>query len=223
MHFQQLTERMLVPLNRYFQTLVPPPSAAPSPLLPSTSALPAPAALSLSSLKPFSLPAFLAHLKATGPNPLAFKTKGLLSKTRVESDFYATFCMGGCFAGWLAARVEVLGIAVASSVDARLASGLGTAPARVNGRTLGADLRRFSPPTSERSSTDTGASTATSTDNETPRSLAVDDDPFAAPTPTAAAPNGTNGNGPNGTSRANGHSDRRRDPRMPALGTLSIH
>lgn len=124
MHFQQLTERFLAPLNRYFQTLVPHrttkglsiPSDG-SQLMP-----PPPPALSVSALKPFSLPTFLAHLKAHGPNPLAFKTRGLQSKARVESDFYASFCMFPTFAGWLQQRVESLGIAVAS---ANGASGIG--------------------------------------------------------------------------------------------------
>ena len=129
-HFQQLTERFLVPLNRYFQTLVPTlqPSPIPSPnpaLTPSTSANSVNSASShlstssnsLNSLKPFSLPAFLAHLKNHGPNPLSFRNKGLTTKTRVESDFYASFCMSATFAGWLAGRVESLGIAVAAHAE----------------------------------------------------------------------------------------------------------
>jgi len=102
-HFQQLTEKMLVPLNRYFQTLVPPPS--PSPTAPTASSIP---------IKPFSLPAFLTHLKTRGPNPLAFRNRGLMTKARVESDFYTTFCMSPTFAGWLSSRVESLGLAVAA-------------------------------------------------------------------------------------------------------------
>lgn len=144
-HFQQLTEKFLVPLNRYFQTLVPPRSSTPSRAgtpVPSSNpsqpghrpnttsvpspVLPPPPALSLSALRPFSLPTFLSHLKTHGPNPLAFKNRGLQTKSRVESDFYSSFCMGGCFAGWLAARVESLGIAVASMSGDRLAGGMGT-------------------------------------------------------------------------------------------------
>ena len=125
-HFQQLSERMLVPLNRYFQTLVPTlqPSPIPSPnpnathnVTPSTSISSMASfssTTSTSSLRPFSLPAFLSHLKKHGPNPLAFRTKGLTSKSRVESDFYASFCMSATFAGWLSSRVESLGIAVAA-------------------------------------------------------------------------------------------------------------
>lgn len=147
-HFQQLTEKFLVPLNRYFQTLVPPRSSTPSGAnTPNASGRPGelsqlgpklnlharslgvvPKALSLSALRPFSLPTFLNHLKTHGPNPLNFKNRGLQTKSRVESDFYASFCMGSCFAGWLAARVESLGIAVATSMAGnRLAGGLGTA------------------------------------------------------------------------------------------------
>jgi hypothetical protein len=99
MHFQQLTERFLVPLNRYFQTLIPTPSST---SLQSSSP----------AIKPFSLPSFLAHLRSTGPNPLAFKTKGLTMKSRVEHDFYASFGMSPTFAGWLSGRIESLGSAV---------------------------------------------------------------------------------------------------------------
>ncbi|KAK4685933.1 hypothetical protein P7C73_g4202, partial [Tremellales sp. Uapishka_1] len=106
-HFQQLTERFLVPLNRYFQTLIPlqsSPNPAATPII-----MPSP---SPSPIRPFSLPTFLSHLRTHGPNPLNFKAKGLSTKSRVESDFYAAFCMGGCFAGWLSGRVDSLGLAV---------------------------------------------------------------------------------------------------------------
>lgn len=95
MHFQQLTERFLVPLNRYFQTLIPTTTST-----------------RRSDIKPFSLPSFLAHLRSTGPNPLAFKTKGLTMKSRVEHDFYATFGMSPTFSGWLSGRIESLDSAV---------------------------------------------------------------------------------------------------------------
>jgi hypothetical protein len=98
-HFQQLTERFLVPLNRYFQTLIP--------------SSPNPSSMTTSAIKPFSLPSFLSHTKTHGPNPLQFRTKGLSTKSRVESDFYASFGMSATFAGWLAARIESLGVAVA--------------------------------------------------------------------------------------------------------------
>jgi hypothetical protein len=101
-HFQQLTEKMLVPLNRYFQTLIPSPST------PSNAA---------QTIKPFSLPTFLTHLRNHGPNPLLFRTKGLSTKSRVESDFYASFCMSPTFAGWLHARIHSLGTAVAATAQ----------------------------------------------------------------------------------------------------------
>jgi len=108
-HFQQLTEKMLVPLNRYFQTLVPTLSPAPSPN---------PSEVTQSSgIKPFSLPAFLTHLRTHDPNPLSFRTKGLSTKARVEHDFYAAFGISATFAGWLAARVESLGLAVAAQTS----------------------------------------------------------------------------------------------------------
>jgi len=37
-----------------------------------------------------------------------------MTKARVESDFYTSFCMSPTFAGWLASRVESLGLAVAA-------------------------------------------------------------------------------------------------------------
>ncbi|WVQ72633.1 hypothetical protein IAR50_002192 [Cryptococcus sp. DSM 104548] len=156
-HFQQLTERFMVPLNRYFQTLVPTrmpnpglgshltpnvtgspyPSSSdfpsPSPSL-SASPMPSPAAFShlspslpvpisshspLTSIRPFSLPAFLTHLRNSGPNPLLFRSKSIIlaGKSRVENDFYASFCMSAGFAGWLGGRVESLGGALAGSVS----------------------------------------------------------------------------------------------------------
>lgn len=99
---------MLVPLNRYFQTLVPTlsPTPFPSPGYPAIS--------NHVAIRPFSLPAFLTHLRTHGPNPLSFRTKGLSTKSRVENDFYAAFGMSPTFAGWLAARVDSLGLAVAA-------------------------------------------------------------------------------------------------------------
>lgn len=126
MHFQQLTEKFLAPLNRFFQTLVPHRTTTHGLTLPSDGSQrmpPPPPALSVSALKPFSLPTFLAHLRAHGPNPLAFKTRGLQSKARVESDFYASFCMSPTFAGWLQQRVESLGIAVACANGASASIG----------------------------------------------------------------------------------------------------
>ncbi|KAK8853233.1 hypothetical protein IAR55_003935 [Kwoniella newhampshirensis] len=114
-HFQQLTERFLVPLNRYFQTLVPTlATASPSPVPTSPSTTQPTPSPSTTSIRPFSLPAFLTHLRNHGPNPLAFKTKGLSTKSRVESDFYASFCMSATFARWLSARVDSLGLAFAA-------------------------------------------------------------------------------------------------------------
>ncbi|OWZ36028.1 hypothetical protein C356_04888 [Cryptococcus neoformans c45] len=138
-HFQQITERFLVPLNRYFQTLVPTRtpqpssrSSSPFPISSTTPSIntpnPAPthlspfpqfshpsptfslhAATSTAGIRPFSLPTFLSHLRTSGPNPLLFKARGLTSKSRVENDFYASFCMSPGFAGWLAGRVDSLG------------------------------------------------------------------------------------------------------------------
>jgi hypothetical protein len=42
----------------------------------------------------------LQHLKALAPNPLQFRSKGLLSKGKVETEFYTTFCTAGSFMTW---------------------------------------------------------------------------------------------------------------------------
>lgn len=99
---------MLVPLNRYFQTLVP--TLSPNPSLSASGV----------GIKPFSIPAFLTHLKTKGPNPLTFRNRGLTSRTRVENDFYTSFCMSPTFAGWLASRVDSLGLAVAAQSNTML-------------------------------------------------------------------------------------------------------
>ncbi|WVW86151.1 hypothetical protein I302_108192 [Kwoniella bestiolae CBS 10118] len=120
-HFQQLTERFLVPLNRYFQTLVPTLSSTPNipvsgPNTPSPLSS-APAQHTAGVIKPFSLPNFLTHLRNHGPNPLLFKTKGLSTKSRVENDFYASFCMSSSFAKWLENRVHSLGLALTNNTN----------------------------------------------------------------------------------------------------------
>ncbi|WVR07677.1 hypothetical protein IAU60_004719 [Kwoniella sp. DSM 27419] len=118
-HFQQLTERFLVPLNRYFQTLVPTlsspgasPTSGPSSTVPSPGGHTPSIGHTSGAIRPFSIPSFLSHLRNHGPNPLTFRTKGLSSKSRVESDFYASFCMSPTFAKWLEARVDSLGFAL---------------------------------------------------------------------------------------------------------------
>ena len=55
---------------------------------------------SIAPVTPFSLSTFLHHLKALAPNPLQFRSKGLLSKGKVETEFYTTFCTVGCFMTW---------------------------------------------------------------------------------------------------------------------------
>jgi hypothetical protein len=71
----------------------------------------------MQGIRPFSLPDFLSHLKSTAPNPLRFRSKGLTLKGKVESDFYASFCMSNAFAGWLESKVDSL---QAARAEARL-------------------------------------------------------------------------------------------------------
>lgn len=156
-YFQQLTERFLVPLNRYFQTLIPPPTA--------TSSAP------VSTIKPFSLPSFLSHLRTTGPNPLAFKTKGLSMKSRVENDFYASFGMSPTFAGWLSARIDSLGSAVNVRANQSTASLSRTAPVGLFGASVG-EASDSEPSQGGRFSSEAGSSVSGSgwrDSEETPR------------------------------------------------------
>ncbi len=106
-----MTEKMLSPLNRYVTSLIPPPT-------------------SMESLRPFSLPDFLVHLKSTAPNPLRFRSKGLTLKGKVESDFYTSFCMSSAFAGWLEVRTDSLQAARASSRLAASAALMGSQTAK---------------------------------------------------------------------------------------------
>jgi hypothetical protein len=159
MYFQQLTDKFLVPLNRYFQTLIPAGVSSEKP-----------------DIKPFSLPSFLAHLRATGPNPLAFKTKGLTMKSRVEHDFYATFGMSPTFAGWLSGRIDSLGSAVraqststGSTVETRQPIGLFRDAGEENGVN----------DTNERLSSEAGSSvTGWRYSDETPRGSLMSGDVF---------------------------------------------
>lgn len=75
-YFRQLTERFLVPLYRYNNRR---------------------------GRAPWSTPDFLASLNENQyvASPLRFRSRGLISKSRIEQDFYATFCMSGNFASWL--------------------------------------------------------------------------------------------------------------------------
>lgn len=59
-------------------------------------------------IKPFTLTAFLHHLKAMAPNPLQFRSKGLTTKGKVETEFYTAFCKSPGFAGWLRNRLVSL-------------------------------------------------------------------------------------------------------------------
>jgi hypothetical protein len=107
-----------VPLNRYFQTLVPTLSS------------------NNQDIKSFSLPAFLNQLKI-GPNPLSFRQKGLSSKTRVESDFYTRFCMSQTFSGWLSSKM----ISIGSVVNASRQLKVMTLPAVINMERTSSEVR----------------------------------------------------------------------------------
>lgn len=89
-YFMQLTEKMLSPLNRYVNSLIPPSE-------------------SMDGIKPFVLSDFLAHLKATAPNPLQFRPKGLTPKSKVEIEFYTKFCSSPGFAEWQTRQLNSLG------------------------------------------------------------------------------------------------------------------
>ncbi len=88
-HFTARTTALLVPLQRYLQTLIPTPTESRSPL-------PAGA-----RLKPFHDAAFFSSLKAHG-SPLPFKSS---SKQR---EFYERWLRTPAFGLWLARQEEVV-------------------------------------------------------------------------------------------------------------------
>ena len=88
-HFTSRTTALLVPLQRYLQTLIPSPSESRSNL-----SLPA-------RLKPFSDTAFFASLKAHG-SPLPFKSNAK------QRDFYERWLRTPAFGLWLARQEEVV-------------------------------------------------------------------------------------------------------------------
>lgn len=69
------------------------------------------ASRSIEPIKPFTLPDFLAHLKATAPNPLHFRPQGLMPKGKVEIEFYTKFCSTPGFAEWQTQQLASLGSA----------------------------------------------------------------------------------------------------------------
>ncbi|KDQ13515.1 hypothetical protein BOTBODRAFT_133411 [Botryobasidium botryosum FD-172 SS1] len=120
-HFSSRTSQMLVPLNRYLMTLIPPspthtpssslpssptpPSPIPSPSLPSPT--PSASATSTTSLtlnttpriRPFLPTQFLASLKTHG-SPLPFRSSAK------QKDFYERWLRTPAFGLWLTQRVE---------------------------------------------------------------------------------------------------------------------
>ncbi|KAI8060285.1 hypothetical protein BC940DRAFT_246675 [Gongronella butleri] len=90
-HFADLTEKFLVPLNRYFRTLIP----TVTPVSVSETSPPP-------QLRPFQTDQFLKSLKEHG-TPLAFKTtfKTRTSTTDPIKELYGQFLKCGHFATWL--------------------------------------------------------------------------------------------------------------------------
>ncbi|KAF9357082.1 Protein dennd6a [Mortierella sp. NVP85] len=89
-HFVTLTEKFLVPLNRYFATLVPNDIS-----LSSTSQFP--------QIAPFKQQTFLKFL-AKNPPAIAFKTSTFKSNSEACQSFYKDFLKCGNFATWLRLR-----------------------------------------------------------------------------------------------------------------------
>ncbi|KZP00467.1 DUF1630-domain-containing protein [Calocera viscosa TUFC12733] len=87
-HFSQQTEKLLVPLNRYFGSLIPTDASTSSPDTPLT-------------LRPFNTPQFLASLKTHG-SPLKFRVQG-----GGQRDFYEHFLKCSNFGSWLTTRVNL--------------------------------------------------------------------------------------------------------------------
>ncbi|KAG0053301.1 Protein dennd6a [Gryganskiella cystojenkinii] len=89
-HFATLTERFLVPLNRYFATLVPNDIS-----LSSTSQFP--------HIAPFKQQTFLKFL-SKNPPAISFKTSAFKSNSDACQSFYKDFLKCGNFATWLRLR-----------------------------------------------------------------------------------------------------------------------
>ncbi|KAF8951647.1 hypothetical protein BGZ52_010484 [Haplosporangium bisporale] len=89
-HFSTLTERFLVPLNRYFATLVPNDIS-----LSSTSQFP--------HIAPFKQQTFLKYL-SKNPPAISFKTSAFKSNSEACQTFYKDFLKCGNFATWLRLR-----------------------------------------------------------------------------------------------------------------------
>ncbi|KAF9433461.1 Protein dennd6a, partial [Entomortierella beljakovae] len=89
-HFATLTEKFLVPLNRYFATLVPNDIS-----LSSTSQYP--------HIAPFKQQVFLKYL-AKNPPAISFKTSTFQSNSEACQSFYKDFLKCGNFATWLRLR-----------------------------------------------------------------------------------------------------------------------
>ncbi|ORX62074.1 DUF1630-domain-containing protein [Hesseltinella vesiculosa] len=90
-HFVDLTEKFLVPLNRYFRTLIP--NVAPSNVRQSSSP---------PQLRPFQTDQFMKSLKENG-TPLLFKStfKTRTAATDPAKELYSQFLKCGHFATWL--------------------------------------------------------------------------------------------------------------------------
>ncbi|KAG0322238.1 Protein dennd6a [Podila horticola] len=89
-HFATLTEKFLVPLNRYFATLVPNDIS-----LSSTSQFP--------HIAPFKQQTFLKYL-SKNPPAISFKTSTFKSNSEACQTFYKDFLKCGNFATWLRLR-----------------------------------------------------------------------------------------------------------------------
>ncbi|KAG0358905.1 Protein dennd6a [Podila minutissima] len=89
-HFATLTEKFLVPLNRYFATLVPNDIS-----LSSTSQFP--------HITPFKQQTFLKYL-SKNPPAISFKTSAFKSNSEACQTFYKDFLKCGNFATWLRLR-----------------------------------------------------------------------------------------------------------------------
>ncbi|EJU05013.1 DUF1630-domain-containing protein [Dacryopinax primogenitus] len=91
-HFLQQTEKLLVPLNRYFGSLIPTDAYVIS--FQSASSTPL-------TLKPFNTPHFMASLKTHG-SPLKFRVQG-----GGQRDFYEHFLRCSNFGSWLRTRADL--------------------------------------------------------------------------------------------------------------------
>lgn len=140
-HFVDLSDRFLVPLNRYFATLIPQPPACGGSNNLSTILdedkqaihFASPPNITSFKVRPFDTKMFIAHLNEFGPPHLPFKHSSAPSALRMNvngiknwTDMYARFVESPHFIGWLRERKAVTEKQIRQNYQEALQSFIGT-------------------------------------------------------------------------------------------------